>query len=126
MLQVNTCPTHHLYMMLLMDEMHIKEGLVFDKHSGELIGFTNLGDMNDHIASLDTSGRLSQTLQPLAKSMLVLMVRGLLSGFKFPYAQFPCSSLTGEQLYNIFWEAVERLERFDSHCFININYTSYG
>lgn len=100
-------------MMLLMDEMHIKEGLVFDKHSGELIGFTNLGDMNNHIASLEkASGSSSHTLQPLAKSMLVLMVRGLLSGFKFPYAQFSCTSLTGDQLHNIFWEAVDRLERY--------------
>ena len=99
-------------MMLLMDEMHIKEGLVFDKHSGELIGFTNLGDVNNHITSLErASGTSTQALQPLAKSMLVLMVRGLLSGFKFPYAQFPCASLTGDQLHNIFWEAVERLER---------------
>ena len=102
-----------------MDEMHIKEGLVFDKHSGELIGFTSLGEMNDHIANLEKAGR-TQTLEPLAKSMLVLMVRGLLSGFKFPYAQFPCSSLTGDQLYNIFWEAVERLERYCllSHIFV--------
>ena len=98
-----------------MDEMHIKEGLVFDKHSGELIGFTNLGDVNNHISSMEesSSGKSMPTLQPLAKSMLVLMVRGLLSGFKFPYAQFPCSSLSGDQLHNIFWEAVERLERYN-------------
>ena len=93
-------------MMLLMDEMHVKEGLVFDKHSGELIGFANLGDMNEHTAKLET---IKTAIQPLAKSTLVLMIRGLLSGFQFPYAQFPCSKLTGEQLYNVFWERLERL-----------------
>ena len=29
--------------MLLLDEMKIKSNLVFDKHSGELIGFVDLG-----------------------------------------------------------------------------------
>jgi hypothetical protein len=47
----------------------------------------------------------------LANSVLVLMVRGLFSKLQFPYAQFPCNSLHGHELYDIFWEAVERLER---------------
>lgn len=47
---------------------------------------------------------------PLANSMLVLMVRGLLSRLQFPYAQFPCTALSGHQLYEPFWEAVGRLE----------------
>ena len=49
--------------------------------------------------------------ESLAKSMLVLMVRGLFSKLQFAYATFPCASLSGCQLYPIFWEAVERLER---------------
>lgn len=85
---------------------------MFDKHSGELVGFTDLGDINNHIAKLEKVTSTSQAIEPLAKSFLVLMVRGLFSGFQFPYAQFPCVNLTGDQLYNIFWEAVERLERY--------------
>ena len=42
--------------------------------------------------------------------MLVFMVRGLLSNLEFPYAQFPCTTLTGEQIFVPFWEAVSRLE----------------
>lgn len=49
--------------------------------------------------------------EPLAKSMLVIMIRGLFSKFQFAYAQFSCSDLNGCQLYPIFWEAVERIER---------------
>ena len=101
--------------------MHVKEGLDFDKHSGDLIGFTDLGDVNNHIMKLQRASNPSQTIEPLAKSLLVLMVRGLFSGFTFPYAQFSCSSLTGDQLYHIFWSAVERLERYiclvDCMCF---------
>lgn len=39
------------------------------------------------------------------------MVRGLFSSLKFPYAQFPCTSVCGDQFYDIFWEAICRLER---------------
>jgi hypothetical protein len=56
-------------------------------------------------------GPLIEALEPLANSMMVLMVRGLFSKLHFAYAQFPCSSIQGHQLYDLFWEAVERLER---------------
>ena len=51
------------------------------------------------------------TQEPLANSMLVVMVRGLFSKMQFPYAQFPCNKLRGYEPYDIFWEAVEWLER---------------
>ena len=68
--------------------MHIKEGLVFDKHSGELIDFTSLGEMNDHIANLEKAGG-TQTLEPLAKSMLVLMVGDYRLDLSFRMHNFP-------------------------------------
>lgn len=34
---------------LLIDEMHLKEDLVYDKVTGALIGFTSLGDTNEHL-----------------------------------------------------------------------------
>lgn len=46
----------------------------------------------------------------LANSMLVFMVKGLFNAFHFPYAQFPCTTMTGGQLYPVLWEAVSRLE----------------
>ena len=46
----------------------------------------------------------------LANSMLVLMVKGLFNSFHFPYARFPCTAVTGSQLYPVLWEAVCRLE----------------
>ena len=48
--------------------------------------------------------------QPLANSMFVIMVRGLLSPLQFPYAKFPCVKITGDLLVDPFWEAVNRLE----------------
>ena len=31
------------YVIVLMDEMHIREDLVYDKHTGALLGFTTSG-----------------------------------------------------------------------------------
>ena len=97
-----------------MDEMHIKRDLVYDKHTGELIGFTNLGDMNMHLLNLEKSldqCPSEELTTPLAKSLFVIMIRGLFSSLQFPYAQFPCSNLSGDLIFDIFCEAVERLER---------------
>lgn len=80
--------------------------------SGSIVGFSNLGDLNSQLSDFEKSlDEGSEGQEPLANSMLVVMVRGLFSKFQFAYAQFPCSKLYGYQLYDIFWEAVERLER---------------
>ena len=51
--------------------------------------------------------------RPLAKTIMVFMVKGLLTPLRFPYAQFPCSTLTGDFLVHPFWQAVFRLKRMD-------------
>ena len=103
-----------------MDEMKIREKAihVYKMHKsllqklGEIIGYINLGDINNHLLELEQSmTKENDRGKPLAKSMLVLMVRGLFSKLQFAYAQFSCSTLSGHHLYPIFWEAVERLER---------------
>ena len=50
------------YVILILDEMHIKESLVYDKHTGELIGFTDLGDINSHIVAFEKSLTDSKSL----------------------------------------------------------------
>ena len=37
----------------------------------------------------------------------------LFTRLRFPYAQFPCASLTGDLLFHPFWQAVSRLERME-------------
>ena len=41
--------------------------------------------------------------------MLVFIVRGLSNSLQFAYVQFPGCDLSGETLYNLFWEAVRRV-----------------
>ena len=103
-----------------MDEMHIREELVYNKHNGKLVGFVNLGDTNDHLGRFEQLLSEDDDATPLAKSMLVFMVKGIFTALKFPYAAFPCSCLVGEQLFSLFWECVFRLERmgFKVQCTI--------
>ena len=111
---VECCTECEKYVAIIFDEMYIKEDLVYNKHTNALIGFANLGDTNTHLLafqkSLQTPVTHSITVEELAKTMMVFMVRGLCSRLEFPYAQFPCSKVTGDLLFQPFWEAVRRLE----------------
>ena len=99
------------YVFLIMDEVHIKQDLVFDKHFKTLLGFVNIGDFNTHLSQYEASVSGESGEPVLAKSMLVLMVRGLFWNLNFPYAQFACTDLTGDLLVDPIWEAIARLER---------------
>jgi len=74
---------------LALDEVKM-EDLVFDKHSGEMIGFIDIGDINNQLAALYQSCISDNNVyKPLLTThMLVFMVCGLLTDLKLPYAQF--------------------------------------
>ena len=110
--RINEIEEWQKHVVLIFDEMHIKEDLVFDKTTGELKGFIRLGNINDHLLNLESalSNDCAGQMPPLANSMLTFMVRGIFIDLHFPYAQFPCKNLTGDLLYPLVWEAVQRLE----------------
>ncbi len=66
--------------VILLDEMKIKSGIVFNKKLGKLVGFVDLGTINNDLEVLESSLTSTATsVQPqLADSMLVLMVRSLM------------------------------------------------
>ena len=72
--------------MLLIDEMYVREDLVFDRYTGKIIGFANMGDINNHLAKLEASLVSGDTSPPLAKTMVVIMIRGIFSKLQYPYA----------------------------------------
>lgn len=94
------------YVVLLLDELKVKESLVYDKSSCKVIGFVELDDINLEISKLESSS--GSTLPPVATHLLTIMVRGLFTSLKFPYAHFPTDSLTGDQIFTVAWEAIER------------------
>ena len=40
---------HTMYVGILQDEVKVKSDLVYDKHSGELIGFMNLNNVSNEL-----------------------------------------------------------------------------
>ena len=102
---------HNKYVVLIIDEIHIKEELVYDKHQGSLIGFVNLGEINNQLLEFEAAVSQESKRAPLASSMLVMMVRGLFYKLNYPYTQFGCANLSGDQLFDLVWQAILRLER---------------
>ena len=107
--EMNISEEMHRYVVLCWDEVKVKEGLVFDKHACELIGFTDLGDINNDLNRLEQQCQ-SSPVGTVASHVLLFMVRGLFTSVKFPYAHFATKSLTADTLFPIVWEVVEHLE----------------
>jgi len=89
------------YVGFVIDEKHIKEGLVYNKSTGTLTGYSDLGEVNKLLMAVEEKFKdpSSNMQRPLAKRMLVIMVRGLFTSLKFPFAQFPAASTKGAQLF---------------------------
>ena len=74
---------------MIIDEMKIHEDLVFDKHGRHLMGFVNLGCVNDQLQELEKKSQTNQPHEHLATHVLTVMVRGIFMKLEFPYASFP-------------------------------------
>ena len=99
------------HIVILFDELKIKEGLVYKQNTENIIGFVELGGINDILSKLEEVDESGSTQHPaIAKHILCIMVRGIFIDLRFPFAHFPTKELTGECLYNIMYEAIERLE----------------
>lgn len=91
------------YIVLLFDEMKVNANLVLDKATGELIGFTDLGDPELNFAALEK-------VDVIASHALVFLVRGVCTELKFALAHFATTGITAAQMMPLFWEAVGILE----------------
>eukprot|EP00112_Aurelia_sp_Birch-Aquarium-sp1_P001448 Seg1156.4 transcript_id=Seg1156.4/GoldUCD/mRNA.D3Y31 product="DNA transposase THAP9" pseudo=true protein_id=Seg1156.4/GoldUCD/D3Y31 len=91
------------FVVLLLDEMKIQENLVWDKYTGELIGFVDLGDIELNYAALED-------VESVATHVLVHLIRSVVNPFKFSLANFATTGATSAQLFPIFWKAVSILE----------------
>ncbi len=109
-IDIENIKEHEKYVCLIADEMRIKEGVVFSKSQNELVGFTDLGDINQDIVMLENN-LVNNTTNTLATTVFVIMIRGLTIKFNFPYASFPAHHPKGEEIASLMLEATFRLER---------------
>ena len=86
------CKQHHC--ALSMDEMKIKSGLTFDKSSGRLVGFVDLGKVNEEIEAM--VGVTESNQKELAKQMFVFMARAVFKpSLSMPVAHYFSNNLKG-------------------------------
>ena len=78
-----------------MDEMKIQSNLVFDKVSGDLVGFIDLGDPTTNFANLTDE-------DPIATHALAFLVRRLCTDLKHIIAYFFTGNVTSFQLMPLF------------------------
>ena len=86
--------------------MKIQENLVWDKHSGEMIEFVDLGDINVNFATLKNT-------QTLATHVLVFLVKSVVNPLSYSFAAFATDGITAYQKMAIFWQAVKYLEKIN-------------
>lgn len=77
------------FVVLIIDEMKVREDLVYDKTGESLHGFVNLGDVNNQLQQLERQADTGEPHKSFATQMLTLMVRGVFMKLEFPYASFP-------------------------------------
>ena len=90
---------HQRYVTLAFDEMKIKENLVFDKNTNELIGYVDIGDPELNYGT-------SKNVEVLATHIFIYLVRGVSSDLKFSLAYFATNTMGSCQIMSTFWEAV--------------------
>ena len=76
-------------------------------HTGEMIGFTNLGDVSNEIASLVSP---NTTTSSVATHVLTFMMRGVFNNKEHTVAHYPTTEVAGEQLYSFVWTVIKALE----------------
>ena len=106
---IDSLPESKRYVALLIDEMKIKD-LVYNKRSGQIIGFTSLGDVGDLLSEMEQKCAEDTPHPPVSDHVLVLMVRGIFFKLEFPYAHFGTRGVTADFLFLIVWEGIRQLE----------------
>ena len=92
------------FIVPLHDEVKIKNDLVYCKHTGELIGFANLGEINNSLVEFEKQFENEMSTMPdIASHMLVFMVYGVTTTLEHPVAHFPSANcITADFLFRLF------------------------
>ena len=89
---------HHFFSLM---KCTLRESLCIIRTAvSEMVGFTNLRSINNHLADFKQSVSGYDSSPSLTKTMAVFMVRGLFTSLQFPYVHFACTNLCGDQMYD--------------------------
>ena len=95
--------------------MKVKEGIVYDKHRCEVLGYINLGEVINQLLEFEHECASDKPyIPPTVKYISYFMARGIFLSVMYPYATTGASA---NQLFPIMWEAIKafRANRFKSN-----------
>ena len=100
--------------------MKIKSGLVFSKTAGKLVGFCEMGEINDEIEKFSKAmesqpATEKQPLEPrsdrhIAKYVIVFMVRGIFPNLQYAFGHFASEGFDSDQIFPCAPEAIRILK----------------
>ena len=101
MFERHLCLTFQFAVLQLILLFAVRQSLVYDRKTGEMIGFTDLGQ------------RWNNKPNNLATHALQVYVKSVCGtpGLKYPLSYFACDSVKAPHLVSIVWESVGLLER---------------
>ena len=91
---------HQRFVVLLHDEMTLKNDLVFDRVSGEIVGYVRPSEWQVTDNPCDN----------VATHVLVFYVVGVSSHLKMSLGFFPTKTATADSLFTLMWKAISYLE----------------
>ena len=92
------------FVSIIFDEVKIQEDLAWNKYSGELIGFVDLGDIYTNFATLDD-------VKELATHVLVFLVKSIVNPLSYSLATLATTGVKSFPIMPKFWKAVLYLEK---------------
>lgn len=75
--------------IILLDEMKIREDLVFDRN-GSVTGFVDIGKVNNDLKRLECT---TDSVEEIASHMLTVMVRGVFTKLEHPIGHFSTNGI---------------------------------
>ena len=100
------------HVIIIHDEMKVKAYLVYDKTTGQLVGFRDLDNFTNKLNDLEAS--LQEEVEPqkqLAKYVLVFQVmRAIFWNFNYSLAHIATTSNRRFEIFHLFGRAIEILE----------------
>ena len=83
--------------------MKTQSNLVWDKHTGELIGYVDLGETELNYATLEKTDNI-------ATHILAFLIRSIVNPFKFNLANFETSGASASQMFPLIWKTISICE----------------
>ena len=111
--QIDQTKPQNTKITLILDEMKVKSGLVYSSASGQLIDFTDVGELNNELRDFHRKVERveeNKVEEQLASHAFTIMARGIFENYQQPIAFFPTCALNHSDIYETVWHTVSVVE----------------